>query len=74
MNLVNQLQDNMIQVNMLIHHPQNTGFSAEPIVSQPQTGYNNEIMKRYRIMMQNTMTAPPLQGMANLLESQRKIW
>jgi hypothetical protein len=51
MNLVNQLQ-RQYDVRSKYSSPSSTGIQgliAEPIVSQPQTGYNNinEIMKRY---------------------------
>lgn len=51
MNLVNQLQ-RQYDVRSKYANPSSTGIQgliAEPIVSQPQTGYNNinEIMKRY---------------------------
>ena len=51
MNLVNQLQ-RQYDVRSKYSNPSSTGIQgliAEPIVNQPQTGYNNinEIMKRY---------------------------
>ena len=51
MNLVNQLQ-RQYDVRSKYANPSSTGIQgliAEPIVSQPQTGYNNinEIMRRY---------------------------
>ena len=51
MNLINQLQ-RQYDVRSKYANPSSTGIQgliAEPIVSQPQTGYNNinEIMKRY---------------------------
>jgi len=51
MNLVNQLQ-RQYDVRSKYATPSSTGIQgliAEPIVNQPQTGYNNinEIMKRY---------------------------
>ena len=51
MNLVNQLQ-RQYDTRSKYANPSSTGIQgliAEPIVSQPQTGYNNinEIMKRY---------------------------